>query len=241
MYTASQVAFYGPYTPISPGVNTNKTYSVDVVARASSIAAGREIDISVELYGADLAYIGAVELRASSVLTAADTWESLSVQFVADTSTYKYMRILITKSAADFSLYIDSLEVRPTSPFASLTRTQTPTAATWTAVTSFAAPYGANDMLTSTTGITSHFYRPTIFMVNVLWNSNCADGDAVGVRIKRSGTVKRQVLHSCGAILQPGIMLEYFDPLPGTTEYSVEVYSTQALSVTLQFDAIQLP
>jgi len=160
--------------------------------RASSVAANKDVKISVEVANDDKTSINTWTLY-NAPLAAANTWELAGDQHTLGSTTYVWMRLRIERPTdIDFNLWVDQAYMAANPPNARLFNTDPVTfTGAWNTVTFDAA--GLYDQInvpavSSVSSVT--ITRPGFYTFNAYGyiSDSVADGDMFGLRIKVAQT-----------------------------------------------------
>lgn len=238
MTGAGASAIAGPMTPVSAGINTDRDYEVSVTVRADSVAAGKTVALAIEWYDAAGANVATTTLRAAAVLTAANTWKILSYRTSSIAATYKFARVLITKAASSFNLYVDEIQLLPTPPYISVTDSSlVTTAATWSAA-AWSSSYKSDFNFVSSV-VSAIYQRVTVIQAVVYFVTGVADGTEIGLRILIGGGVQSEQRFAVGAACTPSLSCTLTHLVAAGDAITVEVFSTAAETVSINMRALQ--
>ena len=228
MYSSTATKIAWPMVPISSGIAQDRDYEVKVVWQASDITAGFTGKVELEIYNGSGVLQTTTTIRAAAVLTAADTWEVVSSRVSITNSAYRYARVVITKGASDFQLYIDEVEIRPVCPYISAyDNTLTTSAGAWTTAVLDVNSNASEMYLTGGFARTYH-WRRAIITAHAWFSSAIADGSLYGIRIYYAGAAlaTQHILAGAGSGGQ-GVSLATAvtaTMIPGSA-YGVEVWT----------------
>lgn len=233
--TTTATKLIGPMSPVHPGIANNKMYEATAYVRASSVSGGAGDYVTLQLKSYDASFTAIyTHVIYQNVLTAADTWQTVSGVWQADSGgTERFIRPEILKGTNAINVYWDAISFRAMAPMfkgTSGTTAVTDHASTWTAIASFTVDgsgFGAltaqNEWTNSSGSLTPHHTKPGTITARVAFSDSIADGSFVGIRIKEAGTVIAQTSFKVGAAGFPHIIVTVNDLLLFSAAYTVEV------------------
>jgi hypothetical protein len=194
--TATATKLASELMPITQGTYENKHYEVAATFRATRANIGDTILIQAKIYNSDYTLQSTTTIYNDTVDVIGD-WYTRSATIVATNATDNFVQIEVSKAAAAFAVYLDSVEVAPSPPFFAVLRddatadfTVASSAVSWTSVDTFDAPASAaySDVLHDSGNIAFLYTRPGTLRAQVTWVDSIPDGTVIGIRIVRDGT-----------------------------------------------------
>jgi hypothetical protein len=248
--TTVATKFATSYVPITKGGSTQKKYQAIIVYQADSNAGTDTITVQVKTYDASFSLVSTTTIINAQPVASANVWYTRTLDLPITSSTERYARIEIAKSATSFNAYVDTVDISPIAPhfyyLASVTATSA-TTGNWTSVVNYDSTDGSDVSISA--GQAYPFYSQAGFLrAQIKWSSSIPDGTTIGVRLTKNGVELNRVYFKVGGAENDEIEVSWaglIDAWQANSAtryyYGVEVYQNSGSSkdVLTRFQGFQ--